>query len=76
MLDWINEGADRVDRIARTDPDIQALVSALREVEDTHAAILAKLSPEEREIVLEYEDLITEIEYHKTQIAFELGKCQ
>lgn len=76
MLDWINEGADRVDRAARLDPDVQALVEALRKVEDAHAAILAKLSPEDREIILEYEDLITEIEYHKTQIAYDLGKCQ
>ena len=72
MLDWINYGADRVDAVAAGDGEYQALVAALRAVEDAHAAVLQKLTEEERELMLEYEDLITEIEYRKTQIAYYL----
>ena len=72
MLDWVNHGADRVDERASVAPETQALVAALQKIEDAHAAILDKLSPEDRETILEYEDLITEIEYRKTQIAYYL----
>lgn len=74
MLDWVNFGADRVDAAAQADREFQALLAALRAVEDAHAAILNKLSPEDRETILEYEDLMTEIEYRKTQIAYNLNK--
>lgn len=72
MLNWINYGADHVDALAAADGEFQALLTALRKVESAHAAILEKLSPEDRETVLEYEDLLTEIEYRKTQIAYYL----
>lgn len=74
MLQWIQEGADRVEQIAKTDREFQELVTKLNRVEQAHTAVLETLSEQDRETILEYEDLITELEYQKTRIAYYLGK--
>ncbi len=74
MLQWIQEGADRVEQIAKTDREFQKLVTRLNQVEQAHTAVLETLSEQDRETILEYEDLITELEYQKTRIAYYLGK--
>lgn len=73
MLDWVNHGADRVDAAAQGDGQFRALMEALERVEEAHGEILQRLSPREREIVLEYEDLLVELEHRKTQLAYYLN---
>ena len=76
MDDWIKGACDRVDALAAQDPDYQELNRQRIELEKQCQKILNSLSSAEREILTQYEYVIMEMAYYRTQTAYRLGKRQ
>lgn len=74
MLEWVYRAADAVDTLARQDPEHQELLRRQRELVPPYEALLARLSPEDRELLLEYTDVAGNLQYRLTQLAYVYGK--
>ena len=74
MDDWISGACDQVDALVQKDPYFRELDSQRRELEPFYLKILDTLSPTDRETISQYEYLLSEIAYQKTQAAYRLGK--
>ena len=57
MLEWVYRTAERVDALARTDPEYQELAKRRLYLEDAYTALLEQLNEEDRELLLEYMDI-------------------
>ena len=74
MDDWIMGACDQVDALVAEDPDYQELCARRRELEETCRQILDSLPPSSRDALTEYEYVIMEMAYQRTQTAYHLGK--
>ena len=74
MNEWINGACDQVDRLAAQSPYYQQLEKQLRHLEPAYEAALKKLSKAERETVIEFEYLLSELAYQRTQTAYDYGR--
>ena len=75
MKAWINGICDEVDRFTAQQAEYLELLSQWRALEPRYLEILASLPEADAEILREYEYLITEMAYRKTQTAYRVG-CQ
>ena len=75
MNDWIPGAADQVDALASKDPDYQKLDEQRKVLERECLQILNGLSPAQQEVLKEYEYVIMEMAYLRTQAAYQVGKC-
>ena len=73
MDDWISGACDQVDTLVEKDPYFRVLDAQRRELEPFYLKILDNLSPTDREIIAQYEYLLSEIAYQKTQAAYRVG---
>lgn len=74
MLEWVYRIADRVDALARVDPEYRELAAQRRNLEGAYCALLDGLSEEDRELLLEYMDVVGNMQYRMTQLAWLYGK--
>ena len=74
MDDWISGACDQVDTLVEKEPYFRELEAQRRELEPFYLKILDSLSPTDREIIAQYEYLLSEIAYQKTQAAYRIGK--
>lgn len=74
MLEWVYRAADAVDALAKRDPEYQELAARQRELVHEYEALLARLSEEDRELILEYTDVAGNLQYRLTQLAYVYGK--
>lgn len=74
MLDWVYHTAERVDQLAGMDPEFQELARKRDQLDDAFSAFLDRLSEDDREFLLEYMDIVGEMQYRKTQLAWLYGK--
>ena len=74
MLEWVYRIADRVDALARVDPEYRELAAQRRNLEGSYCALLDRLSGEDRELLLEYMDVVGNMQYRMTQLAWLYGK--
>jgi len=74
MLEWVYRAADAVDRQAKKDPEYQELARRHRELVSDYEALVGRLSPEDRELLLEYTDVAGNLQYRLTQLAYFYGK--
>ena len=75
MLEWVMRAADRVDALVKTDPEYQELAKQRKALEPDYEALLARLSEKDRELLLEYMELVGNMQYRTTQFAWLYGKC-
>ena len=73
MSDWINRTCDEVDRLAAQKPYFQELDAQRKALEPIYQRILDSLPESDRENLIEYEYLISELAYQKMQAAYQLG---
>ena len=66
MLEWVNWAADQVDRIASKDEIYLGLLGVQRELGDAFDRFLLELPEEDRTLVLDYLDVVSEMEYRKS----------
>ena len=74
MDDWISGACDQVDTLVEKDPYFRELDAQRRELEPVYLKILDNLSPTDREIIAQYEYLLSGIAYQKTQAAYRIEK--
>ena len=74
MLHWVYRIADRVDDMAKIDPEYRELDRQRKELEVAYMELLERLSEEDRELFLEYMNLVVDMQYRKTQLAWLYGK--
>ena len=74
MLQWVYRIADRVDDMARIDPEYREMDRQRKELEVAYMELLERLSEEDRELFLEYMNLVVDMQYRKSQLAWLYGK--
>ena len=74
MLEWVYRAADAVDYVAKHDPEYQELARQQRELAGDYEALLARLTPVDRELLLEYTDVMGNLQYRLAQLAYFYGK--
>ena len=74
MRDWINGACDEVDRLTAQQPYYQELLAKREKLEQRYLEILCSLSDADAEVVGEYAFLTSEMDYQRTQTAFQVGK--
>ena len=74
MLEWVYRAADAVDRQAKCDPEYQKLAQRQRELAPAYVTLTERLTPEDRELLLEYTDVVGNRQYRLTQLAYFYGK--
>lgn len=74
MLEWVYRIADRVDAMAKADPEYRELDRQRKALEGAYMALLARLSEEDQELFLEYMNLAVDMQYRKSQLAWYYGK--
>ena len=73
MLEWVYRVADRVDAVAKADPEYRDLDRQRRALEPDYEALLLRLSEEDRELLLEYMEVTGNMQYRLTQLAWRYG---
>ncbi len=73
MRAWINGVCDLVDQITKQKPYYQELLARRNELDARYQEILGSLSDEEAEVICEFFYLTTEMDYQRTQAAYEYG---
>ena len=74
MLEWVYRVADRVDALAKSDPEYQELAEQRARLEGAFEALLERLDGDERELLLEYMDIVGNMQYRLTQLAWHYGR--
>lgn len=74
VLEWVYRVAERVDALAKADPEYQELAAQRLHLEEAYNALLERLGAEDRELLLEYMDIVGNMQYRMTQLAWYYGK--
>ena len=74
MLEWIYGTAERVDEFTNRDPEYQELARQQRWLVDDFEALLKRLQKDDRELLLEYMEVVGNMQYRKTQLAWQYGR--
>ena len=74
MLEWVLRIADRVDAVAKGDPEYRELARQRIDLEPNYEALLDRLAPEDRELLLEHMDVTANMQYRISQLAWLYGK--
>lgn len=73
MLEWVLRIADRVDTLAKADPEYQELARQRLELEPEYEALLERMTPGDRELLLDYMDVVGNMQYRISQLAWRYG---
>ena len=74
MNDWIRGAAEQADLLASKNPDYQKLIKQRMELEQACLQILNNLPSAQQEILKEYEYVIMEMAYLRSQAAYQVGQ--
>lgn len=74
MLEWVYWAADQVSALAQSDPEFRELADRQEDLGPKYEAVLERLSPQDRELILDYTEVATDLQYRTTQLAYEFGK--
>ena len=74
MMEWIFRAADQVDRLAKADMEYQELARQRAELDGAYTDLLSRLHADDRELLLEYMDVVGNMQYRMTQLAWLYGK--
>ena len=73
VLEWVYRIADRVDALAAKDVEYRELEQQRKALERAYEGLLARLSEEDRELLLEYMDVVGNLQYRFAQLAWRYG---
>ncbi len=67
---WAYTGSLRVEQAARQDPEVRQMGEQLQQMMDEYESLLARLPEQEKDLIVEAANLMLDIEYRKTQLAY------
>lgn len=70
MLEWVMRTAERVDAIAKHDPEYLELARQQIELAPKYESLLVRIAPEDRDPLLEYMDVTANMQYRISQLAW------
>lgn len=74
MLEWVNSVVDRVEAEAKRDPDYLEWVGRQSELVEAYDALLERLEPGDRELILDYAEAREGMLYRMAQLAWRYGR--
>ena len=74
MRQWLEFGSQKVGIFLQSDPDYQRLSQKMDDIQDLYESLLARLSPEDRELIRSYHIIAQDLETLRTVAAWYCGR--
>jgi hypothetical protein len=74
MRQWLEFGSQKVGILLQSDPDYQRLSQKMAAIQDSYEALLARLSPDDRELIRSYHIIAKDLETLRTVTAWYCGR--
>jgi len=76
MLEWVMGVAEQIEGQARSDPDYMEWADQQARLAEAYEGLLARLDPEDRELILCYTEAREGMLYRLAQLAWRFGKTR
>ena len=73
MLEWVWRISEQVQQLANMDSEYRELAQKRSELDDDFSTLLSRLSEDDRELLLEYMDVVGNLQYRFAQLAWRYG---
>ena len=74
MLEWVYRVVDAVQKEANADPEYRDLARQQAALRDAFSDLLSRISEDDRELLLEYMDVVGDMQYRFSQLSWRYGK--
>ena len=74
MLEWVLRSADRGDVLAQSDPEYCELAQQQALLVSAFESLVERMNPVDRELLLDYMDVVGNMQYRFSQLAWLYGK--
>ena len=73
MLEWVWRISEQVQQLANIDSEYRELAQKRSELDNDFSTLLSRLSEDDRELLLEYMDVVGNLQYRCAQLAWRYG---
>ena len=73
MLEWVWRISEQVQQLANIDSEYRELAQKRSELDNDFSTLLSRLSEDDRELLLEYMDVVGNLQYRFAQLAWRYG---
>lgn len=73
MLEWVWRISEQVQPLANMDSEYRELAQKRSELDNDFSTLLSRLSEDDRELLLEYMDVVGNLQYRFAQLAWRYG---
>lgn len=73
MLEWVWRISEQVQQLANIDSEYRELAQKRYELDNDFSTLLSRLSEDDRELLLEYMDVVGNLQYRFAQLAWRYG---
>ena len=73
MLEWVWRISEQVQQLANMDSEYRELAHKRSELDNDFSTLLSRLSEDDRELLLEYMDVVGNLQYRFAQLAWRYG---
>lgn len=73
MLEWVWRISEQVQQLANMDSEYRELAQKRSELDNDFSTLLSRLSEDDRELLLEYMDVVGNLQYRFAQLAWRYG---
>ena len=73
MLEWVWRISEQVQQLANMDSEYRELAQKRAELDNDFSTLLSRLSEDDRELLLEYMDVVGNLQYRFAQLAWRYG---
>ena len=73
MLEWVWRISEQVQQLANMDSEYRDLAQKRSELDNDFSTLLSRLSEDDRELLLEYMDVVGNLQYRFAQLAWRYG---
>ena len=74
MLEWVYRIVEEVQKEANRDPDYRELSQRRAALDGAFSDLLSRLSEDDRQMLLEYMDVVGDLQYRFSQLAWMYGR--
>ena len=73
MLEWVWRISEQVQQLANMNSEYRELAQKRSELDNDFSTLLSRLSEDDRELLLEYMDVVGNLQYRFAQLAWRYG---